>query len=626
MRYRAFISYSHSDRVVAAWLHRRLEDYRIPRKLVGGETSVGTVPGRLTPIFRDRDELPASGDLGGELTAALADSLFLLVVCSPASARSQWVEQEILTFKRLHGEDHVLALIIDGAPGESAVARREELECFPRGLRFRIGVDSELSSDVAHPIAADLRPDKDGRQLATLKLVAGLTGLRLDDLVQRENQKRVRRLTTIAAASFAGMVLAGGLALYANVQRVEAERQRKIAQKETATARAASDYLIGTYALINPATENPRSISALTLLGRGAERARVELADQPVIHAHLLKTLGEAYNNLGLSRDFIEIVERSLPAIDRAGPDGVGALLQLALAYNNLDRYPDAMRSVHLAERAAGLGGKADPGNLADIYVGKGGILYNESKLQDGENNLRAALNIYRKDASANPLMVARALKVLGLLLSDEGKFDAADGALKESLGIYRRVAGERHQLTGTAWWAIATNDLAANRLASAEDAIGRSLAIERAVLDADNPTLAASLSMQGQIFQGEHKLPAAAAALKEAIAIYEKAQKGPSAQGGIAQVYLALVESERGNPAAALADFDEAKHSYDVGYGKLHPNHGDLLVNRATVLAKYGRRREALADCAAGLQILDRTLGPDAAFTKSDADMCRKL
>src|SRR5947209_14519492 len=94
--YRAFISYSHRDKAVATRLHRTVESYRIPAKLVGTVTPVGTVPKRLAPVFRDRDELPASADLGGELTAALKRSMFLIVICSPASAKSHWVDQEIL--------------------------------------------------------------------------------------------------------------------------------------------------------------------------------------------------------------------------------------------------------------------------------------------------------------------------------------------------------------------------------------------------------------------------------------------------------------------------------------------------------------------------------------------------
>jgi hypothetical protein len=74
------------------------------------------------------------------------------------------------------------------------------------------------------------------------------------------------------------------------------------------------------------------------------------------------------------------------------------------------------------------------------------------------------------------------------------------------------------------------------------------------------------------------------------------------------------------------LATLDDAKHNYDISYGKVHANHGDLLVNRATVLARAGRMEEAKADCAAGLVILRDTLGADSAYTKSMAETCLKL
>jgi hypothetical protein len=61
-RFAAFISYSHADAAAARWLHHRLETFRMPRALVGTETPFGPVARRLPPSFRDRDELPASGD------------------------------------------------------------------------------------------------------------------------------------------------------------------------------------------------------------------------------------------------------------------------------------------------------------------------------------------------------------------------------------------------------------------------------------------------------------------------------------------------------------------------------------------------------------------------------------
>src|SRR5687768_857960 len=93
-RYRAFLSYSHKDAAAAGRLHRRLETYRVPKRLVGAATPRGPVPERLTPIFRDRDELPAATNLSEEVRAALADSAALIILCSPDAASSRWVAEE----------------------------------------------------------------------------------------------------------------------------------------------------------------------------------------------------------------------------------------------------------------------------------------------------------------------------------------------------------------------------------------------------------------------------------------------------------------------------------------------------------------------------------------------------
>jgi hypothetical protein len=220
-RYRAFISYSHADKACAGWLHRTLETYRIPARLVGTAGALGPVPARLAPIFKDREELPAAGDLSVELKAALARSMFLIVVASPAAAVSRWVNEEVLQFKAMHGEGRVLALIADGDPGGVAGP-----ECFPPALKFQLVADGTVGAVPAEPIAADLRPGGDGKRLSRLKLVAGLSGVPLDALVQREAQRRQRRLGALAAAAAVLAALMGVLALFAVQGQREAERQR----------------------------------------------------------------------------------------------------------------------------------------------------------------------------------------------------------------------------------------------------------------------------------------------------------------------------------------------------------------------------------------------------------------
>jgi tetratricopeptide (TPR) repeat protein len=224
--YWAFLSYSHSDRKWADWLHRALEHYRVPKGLVGRTTSAGPVPERLAPVFRDREELAASDDLGGKIRTALAASKYLIVLCSPAAATSRWTNEEIATFKRLLPEGRVLAAIVSGEPFASGMAGRETEECFPRALRHRLGADGEPTDEPAEPIAADLRESGDGKRMGLLKLIAGMLGVGLDELVRREANRRQKRLAWLAAASLGGMVVTSGLAVAAVQGRNEAERQR----------------------------------------------------------------------------------------------------------------------------------------------------------------------------------------------------------------------------------------------------------------------------------------------------------------------------------------------------------------------------------------------------------------
>jgi hypothetical protein len=243
-KYRAFISYSHADEKWARWLHRGLEGYGVPRRLVGTRTAYGTIPARFSPVFLDREELATAASLGDTLTSALEQSAFQIVICSTAAARSRWVNQEILTYKRLGRERRIFCLVVDGEPGASSIPGREHQECFPRALVHRMGADGNLTEERSEPIAADIRPGRDSRSDAKLKLVAGMLGVGLDDLKQRDTQRRNRRLAMLAAASVAGMAMTSMLATAAWVARNDAQRQRVRAEAEAETARQTTRFLM----------------------------------------------------------------------------------------------------------------------------------------------------------------------------------------------------------------------------------------------------------------------------------------------------------------------------------------------------------------------------------------------
>lgn len=212
-RYWAFISYSHHDVRAAVQLHRWLERYVVPRRLVGRASPDGPLPRRLFPIFRDRDELPSSAELGGVIHRALSASRYLIVVCSPRSATSRWVNEEIRQFKAMGCGERILALIVDGEPDAQDPAR----ECFPRALRFDVDAAGVESPSPTEPIAADLRRDGDGDALARAKLLSGLLNVGLDELLRRERRRRLQRRLVWTAGIAATLAL--GLALLGWQQR-----------------------------------------------------------------------------------------------------------------------------------------------------------------------------------------------------------------------------------------------------------------------------------------------------------------------------------------------------------------------------------------------------------------------
>jgi hypothetical protein len=222
--YKAFLSYSHKDQKEAAWLHSALEKYRLPIHLISETKTLVEKNGALGRVFRDRDELPVAEDLTAQVKKALSSSEFMIVLCSPRAAASRWVNKEVIEFKKLRGEAFVLPIIIDGVPGSDPATSQSE--CFPPGLRFKVGADGRLSKVAAEPIAADIRKNADGRNRAFLKLIAGLLGLGLDRLVERELQRKQRRVMAVTATSVVAMLFMGALTYQAIVARQEAEFQR----------------------------------------------------------------------------------------------------------------------------------------------------------------------------------------------------------------------------------------------------------------------------------------------------------------------------------------------------------------------------------------------------------------
>lgn len=187
--YFAFVSYSHKDEKWARWIQTALERYRLPatvRKEAGK-----TLPERIRPVFRDATDLGV-GKLVDNLRQELEQSKFLIVVCSPNSARSNtegkhWVNEEVVRFCELGRADRIIPVIVGGTKETAYCPKLEEEDI--------LGLDAT----------------KHSRERILNDLVAKILGLRPDELWRREERRlRAKRRRRVFGAFLVSAVLVLG--------------------------------------------------------------------------------------------------------------------------------------------------------------------------------------------------------------------------------------------------------------------------------------------------------------------------------------------------------------------------------------------------------------------------------
>lgn len=458
-RYWAFLSYSHADSKAADRLHRWLERFRTPATLAGKPHPLGTIPDKLVPIFRDRHELAAASSLGGEIQEALQASRYLIVLCSPAAARSRWVDEEIRRFKRLHGEDRVLAAIVDGEPFTDGAD-----ECLPAALRHRVGKDGKLTRRKVEPIAADLRDDRDGWRTGALKVAAGMLDVGLDDLIQRDQLRRQRKMTLIAAASILGMAFTTGLS-------VVAINARDAARDERREAEGLVGFLLGD---LRGELEPIGRLDALDKVGARAlayyeRQDKAELTDDQLAQrSKALTLLGQIATTRGdtdgaLAR-YREALRSTAELVERAPGDperlfdhaqNVFYVGEIARGRGQLDQAGAAYRTYQsLARRMV----EADPTNpkwqMEALYAREniGIVLYLKRQYRDAATEFAAAVPAMRRLVANDPSNrdyeseLSNILAWLGDARRDEGRLDLAIAAREAQIARLTRKIGASAQ------------------------------------------------------------------------------------------------------------------------------------------------------------------------------------
>lgn len=191
--YYAFISYSTADEKWAKWLHKHLENYNLPSALRRTNKSL---PKYIRPVFWYKTDLSGT-ELHSALERELTSSRHLVLICSPESAKSEWVNDEVKSFVESNRTDSIIPFIVSGQPDKPEDADY----CYPPVLRDMPRTQMLRGIDVS----------KVGKQHALIDVVSTMFGLRFDALWQRHKRARIRRNVGFALLAFLFVLVGIGI-------------------------------------------------------------------------------------------------------------------------------------------------------------------------------------------------------------------------------------------------------------------------------------------------------------------------------------------------------------------------------------------------------------------------------
>ena len=641
-KYKAFISYSHQDKKWGDWLHKSLETYSIPKGLIGRKTSQGEVPKRLFPVFRDREELPTATELGTMIDEALKGSSHLVVICSPRSAKSQWVNEEIKQFKRLGKSDRILCLIVDGEPNGADKPEMGLEECFPEAVKHELGEDGELSEERTEPIAADAREGKDGKANALLKIVAGLLGVGFDDLKQRDAVRRQRRMMVLSGISGTLALVMGGLAIWAWTQRNEAIQQRKeavkqkgIAEVNLQKAETVSEFIGGIFSAVKPGElgnvdDKDKDLLKL-VLNKGAERIK-KLEDQPEVEADIRFILGNAFNSFGFYDEALTHHQRALTLrLKLFGPEHSDVAVShnaIGMGHHKKGDYDPALEHYQksLAIRIKQLG--PEHFDVAESYNNIGMFHHEKGDYDQAIEYLHKSLAINLSQLGSEHLQVATSYNNIGLVHYEKSDHDKAREFFQKALAIDLKQLGPEHPRVGGIYSTIAGVHYQKGELDKALEFTQKGLAIRIKQLGPKHPNVANSYNNIGMLHYQKSHYDKALEFLTKALAI-DLDQLGPD-HPSVAGTYnnIGMAYLSKGNYERALEFLPKA---LAIRLKTQGPDHPDVAISYYNIGAMHFFKREhkqAIGYWEKAYAIRLKKLGanhPDTKYVKERLDVLKK-
>ena len=189
-KYYAFVSYRSSDEKYAKWLQDKIEAYRLPTTVQ--KMNQALPKKKLRPCFRYHTDIQPN-ELKTELRNKLEQSKYLLVICTPRSAQSPWVGNEIDTFVELGRRNRIIPVIVEGKPYSGDPAT----ECYNPSLIKHFPHSDNINED-REILGVNIHEEGRGsaymkRERAVIQIVSRMLDVNYDQLWNRQRRRIITR-------------------------------------------------------------------------------------------------------------------------------------------------------------------------------------------------------------------------------------------------------------------------------------------------------------------------------------------------------------------------------------------------------------------------------------------------
>jgi tetratricopeptide (TPR) repeat protein len=490
----------------------------------------------------------------------------------------------------------------------------------------------DVDTDLQTIVAKALEKEPDGRYQSAAALAEDVERYLASQPILAHPPSTVYQLKKLvarhrgmfgAAGVIAVLLVALGVTMIVQAGRVRKERDRATA--EAAKASAINSFLLDALGAADPWQKGSRNVSLLDALRQAQDKARTSFADQPLVEASVLQTIGTTFSNLAEFPEAEKALKASLDLrVKAAGEksaeagESLGALSQMYASSKRFDEADKAAREeVAIARSLHGEGSVEAAAALYDL----GSAQIGGGKVKEARATAEEMLRIVRAPGAAGTPKAAKvetdALVVLLQVATAEEDFPALLALARERLALTKKRLGDRHPEASQALSDVALGQMYTGDLAGAERTYLEVLDLASALLGPDHPEVATTRENLGNVYFRGGQLDKTAKNLEVVLAMRRKALGDDSEPVARTLANVGTVYLRGGNNEAAVKNYLEAIERLSKKLGPEHPDVGTTLTGLGQAYRKLGKFPESEAAFRRALDIQVKALGEDNVATQ---------